>query len=93
MNTAFLSDADLSAVRSIMASHGLSRFDAFVRIWGRGKAMDVRGTLGSRELDCLQAIARFLGNKAVEAADAISTAADIRLPSAAQPVSRVEFEF
>lgn len=63
MSAPFLSDQDLSQVQSILANHGLSGFDASVRLWGRGKAIDVRGTLGQQELSCLLAIARFLGNE------------------------------
>ena len=62
MTATFLSDQDLSQVQSILATHGLSGFDASVRLWGRGKAIDVHGTLGQQELSCLLAIARFLGN-------------------------------
>ncbi|MGH8517540.1 MAG: hypothetical protein ACREUE_08775 [Panacagrimonas sp.] len=63
MTTTFLSDQDLSQVQSILATYGLSGFDASVRLWGRGKAIDVHGTLGQQELSCLLAIARFLGNE------------------------------
>lgn len=63
MNATFLSDQDLSEVQSILATYGLSGFDASVRLWGRGKAIDVHGTLGQQELSCLLAIARFLGNE------------------------------
>lgn len=62
MTTTFLSDQDLSHVQSILATHGLSGFGASVRLWGRGKAIDVHGTLGQRELSCLLAISRFLGD-------------------------------
>ena len=61
IKTTFLSDQDLSQVQSILDSHGLSGFDASVRLWGRGKAIEVKGTLGRQELTCLLAIARFLG--------------------------------
>lgn len=67
MNTAFLNDHDLMQVQSIMASHGLTGFDAAIRLWGRGKAIDVNGTLGKRELSCLLAIARYLGDRPDEA--------------------------
>ncbi|MCC2658081.1 MAG: hypothetical protein K0Q76_3189 [Panacagrimonas sp.] len=63
MTTTFLSDQDLDQVQTILATHGLSGFDASVRLWGRGKAIDVHGTLGQQELSCLLAIARFLGNQ------------------------------
>lgn len=58
----FLSDEDLSEVRAIVEKHGLPGFDASIRLWGRGKAIEVKGTLGARELSCLLAIARFLGS-------------------------------
>lgn len=64
MNAAFLSDQDLQQVQSIMSTYGLTQFDASVRLWGRGKAIDVNGTLGKKELSCLLAIARFLGDRA-----------------------------
>lgn len=63
MTATFLSDQDLSQVQSILATYGLSGFDASVRLWGRGKAIDVHGTLGQQELSCLLAIARFLGDE------------------------------
>ena len=63
MSAPFLSDQDLSQVQTILATYGLSGFDASVRLWGRGKAIDVHGTLGQQELSCLLAIARFLGNE------------------------------
>jgi hypothetical protein len=63
LTTTFLSDQDINQVQSILATYGLSGFDASVRLWGRGKAIDVHGTLGKQELSCLLAIARFLGNE------------------------------
>jgi hypothetical protein len=63
MTATFLSDQDLSQVQTILATYGLSGFDASVRLWGRGKAIDVHGTLGQQELSCLLAIARFLGDE------------------------------
>lgn len=63
MSAPFLSEQDLSEVQTILATYGLSGFDASVRLWGRGKAIDVHGTLGQQELSCLLAIARFLGNE------------------------------
>lgn len=60
----FLSDQDRSQVQTILDKHGLSGFDASIRLWGRGKAIDVKGTLGRQELCCLLAIARFLGESA-----------------------------
>lgn len=70
MTTTFLSDQDLSHVQSILATYGLSGFDASVRLWGRGKAIDVHGTLRQQELSCLLAIARFLGNESANEPDA-----------------------
>lgn len=61
MNTKFLSDAERAQVESIMAEFGLNEFDASVRLWGRGKSIEVSGTLGKTELSCLLAIARYLG--------------------------------
>lgn len=63
MTATFLSDQDLSQVQTILATYGLSGFDASVRLWGRGKAIDVHGTLGQQELSCLLAIARYLGDE------------------------------
>ena len=74
MTTTFLSDQDLGQVQSILATHGLSGFDASVRLWGRGKAIDVRGTLREQELTCLLAIARFLRNESANEHDAARTA-------------------
>lgn len=68
MTTTFLSEQDLSQVQSILATYGLSGFDASVRLWGRGKAIDIHGTLGKQELSCLLAIARFLGNESANEA-------------------------
>lgn len=62
MKTTFLSDEDLSHVQSILDQHGLSGFDAAIRLWGRGKAIEIKGTLGRRELLCLAEISRFLGD-------------------------------
>jgi hypothetical protein len=69
MNTAFLSDQDLMRVQAIMSDFGLSSFDAQIRLWGRGKAIDVNGTLGKQELSCLLEIARFLGERAQDEQD------------------------
>jgi hypothetical protein len=80
MTTTFLSDQDLDQVQTILATHGLSGFDASVRLWGRGKAIDVHGTLGQQELSCLLAIARFLGN---ESANEQATAENAPPPSLA----------
>lgn len=61
IRTTFLSAQDLAQVQSILEKHGLSGFDASIRLWGRGKAIEVKGTLGRQELSCLLAIAHFLG--------------------------------
>ena len=60
MNTTFLSDEDLAAVRTILLRHGLEDFGAKVRLWGRGKAVEVNGTLCLDELRCLIEVARYL---------------------------------
>lgn len=62
MNTQFLSEEDASRVQSIMAGHGLSGFEASVRLWGRGKAIHVSGPLDRHQLSCLLDIARYLGD-------------------------------
>ena len=63
MKTTFLSDQDLLQVQSILDQHGIAGFGAAVRLWGRGKAIEVKGTLGLQELSCLLAIARYLGGE------------------------------
>ncbi|TDU28287.1 hypothetical protein DFR24_2654 [Panacagrimonas perspica] len=83
MKTTFLSDEDMSHVQSILDEHGLSGFDASVRLWGRGKAIEVKGTLGRQELSCLLAIASFLGTSDEGSTDAANESA---LPSAAGAV-------
>ena len=83
INTTFLSDEDLSQVQSILDEHGLSGFDASIRLWGRGKAIEVKGTLGRQELSCLLAIARFLGEGDPAAASGDDSA---ELPSPAGTV-------
>lgn len=60
MNTRFLSDEEVAQVQSIMAAYGLGEFSADVRLWGRGKAIQVRGSLDRLELSCLLAISRYL---------------------------------
>lgn len=83
MTTTFLSDQDLSQVQSILATYGLSGFDASVRLWGRGKAIDVHGTLGKQELSCLLAIARFLGDESAN--ESGSPTSDVALRSSPPP--------
>ncbi len=61
MNMAFLKDDEVSQVHSIMARHGIDRFDAAVRFWGRGKSIQVTGDLGEKHLTCLLDIVRALG--------------------------------
>ena len=63
IQTGFLDEKEVAQVQAILAAHGLSGFDASVRLWGRGKAIEVRGTLGRQELSCLLAIARYLGTR------------------------------
>ena len=45
---------------SIMGMHGIEGFDASVRFWGRGKAVQVSGDLGEKQLQCLLEIVRAL---------------------------------
>jgi hypothetical protein len=68
INTGFLSAEDSSRVQSIMAGHGLSAFEASVRLWGRGKAIQVSGPLDERQLSCLLDIVRYLGEETDQAA-------------------------
>ncbi len=60
MNTALLSEDDVVLVHNIMARHGIERFDASIRFWGRGKSIEVTGDLGERQLHCLIEIMRRL---------------------------------
>ncbi|MGQ0699862.1 MAG: hypothetical protein ACT4PZ_16665 [Panacagrimonas sp.] len=60
MNTTFLGAEEIARVESIMTAFGIDGFDASIRLWGRGKAIEVDGNLGSQELACLLAIARYL---------------------------------
>ncbi|MGQ0622300.1 MAG: hypothetical protein ACT4QA_20685 [Panacagrimonas sp.] len=77
MNTTFLTPEEVAKVESIVASYGLSGFDASVRLWGRGKAIQVSGKLDRLELSCLLAIARYLnvGSDVVSDIDASSAPA------------------
>jgi len=68
MNMGFLKDDEVQQVHSIMAKHGIDRFDASVRFWGRGKSISVDGVLGEKHLYCLADIARALGPVPVQAA-------------------------
>lgn len=70
MNTRFLSEEEVAQVRSIMAAYGLHEFGASVRLWGRGKAIEVSGTLDKRELSCLLAISRYLSDDRLGGPDA-----------------------
>lgn len=56
----FLTDEDMAQVRDIMGLHGIEGFDATVRFWGRGKAVQVSGDLGEKQLQCLLEIVRAL---------------------------------
>ncbi len=56
----FLTDEDMAQVRDIMGVHGIDGFDATVRFWGRGKAVQVSGDLGEKQLQCLLEIVRAL---------------------------------
>lgn len=56
----FLTDEDMAQVRDIMGMHGIEGFDASVRFWGRGKAVQVSGDLGEKQLQCLLEIVRAL---------------------------------
>lgn len=60
MNTRFLSEEEVTQVQSIMAAFGVEEFGAEVRLWGRGKAIQVSGTLDKLELSCLLAISHYL---------------------------------
>lgn len=61
MNMAFLKDDEVQRVHTIMAEHGIERFDAALRFWGPGKAIQVTGDLGEKHLNCLLDIVRALG--------------------------------
>ena len=86
MKTTFLSDQDMSQVQSILDEHGLSGFDASIRLWGRGKAIEVKGTLGKQELSCLLAIASFLGTSDNGSSNAANESA---MPSPADAIVAV----
>lgn len=90
IQTGFLDEKEVAQVQAILAAHGLSGFDASVRLWGRGKAIEVRGTLGRQELSCLLAIARYLGSRD-DAPDAHLDAdddADVDVDAEAPPPAR-----
>jgi len=87
MKTTFLSDQDMSQVQSIIDKHGLSGFDASVRLWGRGKAIEVKGTLGKQELSCLLAIASFLGTSDVGSTEAANE--EGAMPSVADTIMAI----
>lgn len=82
MNTKFLNDEEIAQVETIMARFGLNEFDASIRLWGRGKSIQVSGTLGKTELSCLLAIASYLGEP--QAAAGGGAPATVRTPVAAQ---------
>lgn len=65
MNTMFLTADEVAQVDLIMAEHGVTGFDACVRLWGRGKAIHVSGDVHKGELACLLAIARYLNDETV----------------------------
>lgn len=81
MNTMFLSEEEVAKVQSIVASYGLSGFDASVRLWGRGKAIQVSGKLDRVELSCLLAIARYLNVGSDVISDAVATPSPSPSPS------------
>lgn len=62
MNTTFLNNDEIAQVEAIMATYGIVGFDACVRLWGRGKTIQVSGDVGKRELACLLAIAHYLND-------------------------------
>lgn len=78
MNTQFLSEVELAQVESIMSAYGLRDFSADVRLWGRGKAIEVNGTLDQQDLSCLLAISRYLNKDRVIA---LADPSDLHLPS------------
>ena len=63
----FLTDEDIAQVQGIMGEHGIEGFDASVRFWGRGKAVQVSGDLGERQLQCLLEIVRALSAPSISA--------------------------
>lgn len=81
MKTTFMSDQDMSRIQSILDEHGLSGFDASIRLWGRGKAIEVKGTLGRQELSCLLAIASFLDGRDDEMPGRTSQPGAMRSPA------------
>ena len=82
----FLTDEDMAQVRDIMGMHGIEGFDATVRFWGRGKAVQVSGDLGEKQLQCLLEIVRALSasSTAAPAAEAV-----IESPAATPPATEL----
>ena len=80
----FLTDEDMAQVRDIMGMHGIEGFDASVRFWGRGKAVQVSGDLGEKQLQCLLEIVRALSapSTAIPEAEAIIESSVIPMPAA-----------
>lgn len=66
----FLTDEDITQVQGIMGQHGIEGFDATVRFWGRGKAVQVSGDLGEKQLQCLLEIVRALSAPSTTSPDA-----------------------
>lgn len=79
----FLTDEDMAQVRDIMGMHGIEGFDASVRFWGRGKAVQVSGDLGEKQLQCLLEIVRALSapSSAAPEAEAIIESTLVPLPA------------
>lgn len=79
----FLTDEDMAQVRDIMGMHGIEGFDASVRFWGRGKAVQVSGDLGEKQLQCLLEIVRALSapSTATPEAEAIIESSVIPMPA------------
>lgn len=80
----FLTDEDMAQVRDIMGVHGIEGFDATVRFWGRGKAVQVSGDLGEKQLQCLLEIVRALSapSSAVPVAETIIDPPTLTPPAA-----------
>lgn len=79
----FLTDEDMAQVRDIMGLHGIEGFDATVRFWGRGKAVQVSGDLGEKQLQCLLEIVRALSapSTSAPAAEAVIESTAATLPA------------
>lgn len=95
MKTGFLSEEEVAQVRSIMAAYGLHEFGASVRLWGRGKAIEVSGTLDKRELSCLLAISRYLSDDRLDGPQPASAKRSIPLAADAgadRLLQRLELE-